>query len=233
MLGLARPEDHAVVADETTSAVRLALRVGAGLAIAAVAAQSVADLANFAFFDRTVGQLNADAEPNLWSWASATATAYAALALLLLALVRPGRRVALALLAAAAAFFSLDDALEIHERIRWVGGWQDPQRVLWPALYLPLLAAVFVVLWRIAGEAASRACLFVHVGLCLLAAAVACELAGAVLVWIGLGVGTFAYELEVIVEEGLELSGWILIATGTIADFLARVARTGSSPSAG
>lgn len=231
VLRLARHDgdNNVAAADEASDLVSPVLRLGVALAIAAVAAQSVADLVNFAFLDRSVGQLNADAEPNVWSWASTIATACAGLSLLLLALVRVDRRPSLALVAAATAFLSLDDALQIHERARF-GGWEDSQRVLWPALYLPLLLAVFVVVWRIAGEVASRAGVVVRLGLCFLAAAVAGELAGAVLVAIGRGTGTFAYELEVIVEEGLEIGGWILISTGIIADMLDRVARAGTVP---
>lgn len=206
--------------------VAVALEVGTWIAAAAVALQSVADLVGYAFFDRA-DQLNADAEPNLWSWASATATACAAFALLLLALTRPGRRTVLVFLAAATGFFSLDDALQVHERLRGVVGWEDPQRALWPAVYLPLLAAVFLLLWRVAGEAAPRIGLTIRLGLGFLVAAVACELISAVMVQVELGPGTLAYELEVIVEEGLELAGWILIASALAADLLDRVAAAG------
>jgi hypothetical protein len=54
----------------------------------------------------------------------------------------------------------------------------------------------------------------------MLVAAVGCEVASFGLVQVGLDKGTFAYELEVIVEEGLELAGWILIASGLLAAFV-------------
>ena len=59
----------------------------------------------------------------------------------------------------------------------------------------------------------------------MLVAAVGCEVVSFGMVQIGLDRGTFAYELEVIVEEGLELAGWILIASGLMAGLVDRTTR--------
>ena len=197
------------------------VRVGVLTAGVAVAAQSAADIVGFFWFDRMVGQLNAGSELTIWSWASSTAIACAALATALLAVAHDKYRTTYLFLVAALAFFSADDTLQVHERLKAnLGGTRDAVRIIWPIVYLPLLIASFSLLWRCAAHATRSATRNIRLGLLLLVAAVGCEVASFGLVQVGLDKGTFAYELEVIVEEGLELAGWILIASGLLAAFV-------------
>jgi hypothetical protein len=158
------------------------------------------------------------------AWASSTITGFTAFVLFLLLLARSQRRRVLGLLVVLVTFFSLDDSLQIHERLRYGGlGLDESVRVVWPIVYLPLLAAVSVLLWSLAAETLEGKRIM-RAGLVMLAAAVACELVSAGLVQGGYGRGTVLYDLEVAVEEGLELAGWIFLAAGFSADLLARAA---------
>lgn len=204
----------------------LIVRVGVWVAVVGFAAQGIADIVGFIWFDGTVGQLSADAEPTIWSWASSTATACAALAAGLLAVAHGGRRRTYLFLAATLAFFSADDMLQIHERLNAnLGGADETTRIVWPVVYLPLLIASFLLLWRCAAHACGPASRSIRLGLLMLVAAVGCEVVSFGMVQIELDRGTFAYELEVIVEEGLELAGWILIASGLMAGLVDRTTR--------
>ena len=60
-----------------------------------------------------------------------------------------------------------------------------------------------------------------RIGLFMLVAAVAAEEIAAVIVQEGQGHLSIAYNLEVVVEEGLELAGWMIIATGLLATAIA------------
>jgi hypothetical protein len=79
---------------------------------------------------------------------------------------------------------------------------------------MPLLALAAVLLWRAAAEAGGRTGNVVRAGLVLLVAAVAFEAATPVLFQFDWGQNSIPYETEVVVEEGCELSGWILVASG-------------------
>lgn len=204
----------------------LIVRVGMWVAAVGFAAQGIADMVGFIWFDGTVGQLSADAELTIWSWASSTATACAALAAGLLAVAQRGRRLTYLFLAATLAFFSADDMLQIHERLKAnLGGAHETTRIVWPVVYLPLLVASFLLLWRCAAHAFGPARRSIRLGLLMLVAAVGWEAVSFFMVQIGLDRGTFAYELEVVVEEGLELAGWILIASGLMAGLVDRATR--------
>jgi hypothetical protein len=91
--------------------------------------------------------------------------------------------------------------------------------VLWPGLYLPLLAALAVALVAVARELPRDARRFVVAGLALLAAAVALEVLSAGVIRSGHDRGSLLYELETVLEEGAELAGWILIAGALLSAF--------------
>jgi len=201
----------------------LIVRVGVWIAVVGFAAQSAADVVGFVWFDRMVGQLNADDELTIWSWASSTATACAAFGAGLLAVADKRRRIDYVFLAATLAFFSADDMLQIHERLKVnLGGANEAARIVWPTVYLPLFIASFLLLWWRSAVEFGQAMRSIRLGLLMLVAAVGCEVVSFGMVQIGLDAGTFAYELEVIVEEGLELAAWILIASGLMAGFVDR-----------
>jgi hypothetical protein len=194
------------------------------LAVAGVAVQTVVDLVVHWGFDHDVWALLADSDESVFAWASIVATFAAALGALLLSFaVRDGRAL-LWFVAAAAAFLSLDDFVQIHERLGERAGGQDqegwePGRLVWPALFFPLLAALFLALRRVAARLGGRAGRLVLIGLALFAAAIALELASAGIVRAGYGGGTTLYELEVVAEEGAELAGWVLVAGALLAGF--------------
>jgi hypothetical protein len=193
------------------------------LAVGATAAQTLIHLVNlFALGDRYY-HLDVSAEQTAFSWASTVATFAAACAALLLA-ARPDtpRRGRMLLLAAALAYLSLDDFIELHERLGdWVGDELGlPEAIgprIWVIVYLPVLVAAALLLVWSALSSPPRPRRYQLAGIGLLVAAVLSE---------GLGVLTKLLEehgietphrLRAGLEEGLELSGWILIAAGLVA----------------
>ena len=99
---------------------------------------------------------------------------------------------------------------------------------LWLILYLPLLLLAGLVLWRVAQEAQPPADRAVLVGLGLLVASIPVELAGAVTRKLAEDSTEVPETFRVAIEEGLELGGWILIATGLTAILCSALMRTAS-----
>lgn len=196
--------------------------VVAGLAVAVVAVlvQTAAHLGNAAFLDNRFTLLSADAEGTPFSWASTVACFAAAFAVLLAAAAFPALAPRLLLLAAILAFFSLDDAVGLHERLGaevlspLLGLPAYTSRLLWPAVYVPLLLLAVALLWRLAREGPTRARHSVRLGVALLAGAVAAEAASTLLFRLGVTHGDRIDFFEVALEEGVELAGWIFVAAG-------------------
>jgi hypothetical protein len=211
--------------DSTTDRV---LAIGLILAIAGAVLQALSHMVNVFVFDGEHFNLDAEADSNAWAWASSVATftcAFIAAVLALLARTNAGR---LWFLAGVLAFFSVDDLVKIHEglgtRVRerifdLPTGWG---RLAWPAIFFPLLAAVFLLLWGLAREAPERAGLWIQVGLGLLVFAVGLELLSAPWYIEGHSPHSVPGATEVAIEEGAELAGWILIATGLTPVLLQR-----------
>jgi hypothetical protein len=163
--------------------------------------------------------LDADAEHTVFSWMGSAVTFAAALACVLLAAPSFARGRLLVPLGGLVAFLSLDEAVSVHERIgiriadlfdlsiTW-------SRVIWPAVYLPLMLAVLALLVAAVRTAPRDTSRLVLVGLGCLSAAVAAEIVSAPL---STAVDAFTEALVVAVEEGLELAGWGLIATGLLS----------------
>ena len=129
--------------------------------------------------------------------------------------------------ALACFFFSADDTLMVHEHIRFsIFGLDEPGRVLWPIVYLPLAGTVLVILWRLSRRLPPIAARALVAGLACLVVAVGLEMVSLVMVNAGYPEGSRAYEVEVIFEEGLELAGWILIASSMAAGALALLERS-------
>lgn len=217
------PEPSATADDDT--AVRRILKGAAFLAIAAVVVQTAAHLVDVVVFDLSVNLINVDSDTSAFTWASVVTEGTAAAMVLLIAATVSTRQGPILLLSGLLAFFSLDDAVEIHERIsshasRFLD-FPHSSRVFWPLVFLPLLATTFVLLWNLALHAHPSAGRAIRRGLLLLAAAVALEVASPLLIsaW---DHGDLPYELEVVLEEGLELGGWIMIAAGVAMTLVAR-----------
>ena len=214
------------------------------LAALGVVLQSLLHLVDAVFFDLRIDRLDADRDQSVWSWTGSSAELMAALGALLLLVLAPRRWKALGFLTLAFAFFSMDDTARIHEalgNLPFLKATGLSARIVWPLLYAPLMLAVYVVLWRVTGAMAQRCRRATISGLVLLGVAVVLELAASTaLIKAGYGriddgsrVGSMIYELEVVVEEALELGGWLLIAAAVIAtalDLLVRRVAARSAP---
>lgn len=191
------------------------VRMGVWLTIAAVAFQTACYVLN-GVFDLDIGAANLDADNTPFSWASTAATfAVAYMALLLAGRSRARRRLVAA--SAIVAFLSMDDMLALHERlsesVERHSSFSEIGRIVWPILFLPGLAFVFFAFWTLARPALPRAALVIRGGLILLALGVGLEMASSLFFAAGSEKGS-AYHLEVALEEGCELAGWMLLATG-------------------
>lgn len=183
------------------------------IAVGAVVVQTSLHIANFAFWK--VDGLDADQEYNAFAWASTMTTFAAAFFLFVPAVAAGALDRATAALAAVIAFFSIDDAVGIHERlaersVEVLNVEVSLERVTWPLFFLPALVFVFVMLLRMARKSPDRISFAVKCGLLLLAAAVFAEVTSAA--YLSEGKVTWTETLEVAFEEGAELAGWILIA---------------------
>lgn len=205
------------------------LRAGAWIALAVAVAQAVFHTFNMLVLDGRAWHLNADEDGNTLSWLGSMTIFAAAVGSLLLASVAP-RRLSLLVLAAVVAVLSLDELVAIHERLGQEGretlGLDDELgRVVWPVLFLPLLAAVLVTAWHVLGVLAPAARRRLLLGLGLLAFAVALEVAWTPFFVAGGDVGDWPDVLQVAVEEGAEVAGWILVASALLAEFVRRARR--------
>ena len=199
------------------------LRIGVRLAIVAVAVQTVAHLGNEFLLDDRVEGLDADIEGNVFTWASTVMTFTAGVAAFLHAVAFSARRREFGALAALAFWFSLDDAILVHERLALelgedVLGLADFVAVrLWLVLYAPLLLLAGFLLWKVGQALWEPAARIVRLGLWLLIGSIPVEVAGAGTRWLDEEGTSVPEDLRIAVEEGLELGGWILIAVGLLA----------------
>lgn len=198
------------------------LRVGLAIAVAGIVVQGVAHATNVLAFDSRYFSLDASAEGNAFAWASTMATFAAACGAAVLGLLDARNRTLALALTTLLLFLSLDDFVEIHEKLgERVGERLDlPDAIgvrIWVVLYLPLLALVALALWRLARDMPERIRRYLALALVLLVAGVLSE---------GLGVITKELEEEGIetphrlrsgLEEALELGGWILLAAALVA----------------
>ncbi|MDQ3777504.1 MAG: hypothetical protein M3310_01350 [Actinomycetota bacterium] len=199
------------------------LQRGKIAAVAAVSIQTVLHLTNeFVLGDR-IESVDADVEGGIFTWASSAAVFAVAPAALVYAAAVPVRRRAFLFVAATAAFFSLDDTVQVHERIALrVGenllGLPDYAAVrLWLVFYLPLLALMAAVLWTVARDVWTPAGNAIRLGLVLLALSIPAEVAGLVTRPLEEDGQEAPNDLRVAVEEAFELGGWIVVATGVTA----------------
>lgn len=209
------------------------------LACAGFALLGLGHLVNHALFDGDVWNLNPATEGNAWTWASSSAVLAASFAVLLRTLAVDERRLYYGALAVALAFFSLDDAVEVHEKLgRAVGvrlldsapGYV--QNRVWLALYVPLLVFVAVALWR-ESSGAHRARRTIRLGLILLVAAIASEAVGFATKPLERRGITWPDLVRLGVEEGVELAGWIVVAAGLTALTTLAVAASATPGGAG
>jgi len=209
---------------------------GATLAAASAAATIVSQIVNEFVLGSGQPQLDVDREWNIWAWVGSASILAAASVAFLSAVAIRAWAVRLGMLAAWFAFLSLDDIVEVHERIGIRLGTAtgliegDESARLWVVVYLPAMAVSLVVLLKIRRELCSApAQRVMHWGLLLIGLAVAAEVLGSVTRRIG-GSGAWPYDLTVAVEEAAETAGWILLATGVAAVLFAAVAAAEERP---
>ena len=196
---------------------RVTVRVALALAVALVVLQLGQELV----LGDPVAMLDADEEHNLWTWTHVAVQLATCFSLLLLA-AQSSRRAPLWFAAATMLFLSLDEFLEIHGRLAdELVFFPHAGRLIWPMLYLPLLGALLVVLWRTAEPDHDSARALVRAGLALLVTAVVLELASVGIFLVADGFGVL-YNIEVALEEGAEGAGWLMVAGGFASVVLSR-----------
>jgi hypothetical protein len=158
--------------------------------------------------------LHADTATAFATWAGTAAVGLAALSGLALALFGWRARVT-APMAAVFGFLALDEAVEVHERLarrllEAVGGDSADAGRVWPILYGPLVAFGAVLLLKAVGDAERRSRRLGWIGLGCLGAALLTEVTWAA-VRSDSAYGGTAHHVAIVLEEGLELAGWLLI----------------------
>jgi hypothetical protein len=220
-------------AQQTPDTARRLTRLGGRLALIAVVVQTAAHLGNAYLLDYRLGLANAEGDTTAWSWSSAVVTFTVAFCLALrLVITRSGQLVDwLAVLGL--MFLSQDDTNAYHERLSTVYrsiSWLPDHsgRLLWPVLFAPLMLLIVFVLVRRSRSAAPHARSQVHVGIALLFAAILLEMASTALVNV-VDYEHWSYVVEVALEEGAELGGWILVASGFTAMLVTTILAQGSA----
>jgi hypothetical protein len=197
---------------------------GFAVAVAAVGVQTAAHLANAYLLQSRYPGLDAATEGNAFAWAASLATLAAAGGSLGIAVTAErGARLHGAALAVLIAFLAADDMADLHDvlasdvsadlpgRLGGLGAWAMP------GVYLPVLLLAFALLVRSALAAAPAATRPLCIGIGLLTAAIAVRLVAAAVQLEG---GTFPSAIRTAgeaLQQGMELGGWILVATGLAA----------------
>lgn len=199
------------------------MRVGVVVAVAGVVVQVLSQLLNYFVFDFGIWNLNVDADNNSFAWASSVAQFAAAFCCALLLLTGWWSFRRLLALTLILAYFSLDDIARFHEEIAYsfredVLGLQLAYgRIIWPIMFLPLLAAAFILLWRFAERTSESPGRAIRISLVMLVLAVCAEAFSTVFHVGDDPEGTLQDILQVAVEESLELAAWVLIAAAAAA----------------
>jgi hypothetical protein len=192
------------------------------VAVLAVAAQTAAHLTNAFVLGHAYPGLDAAVDRNVFDWMSFSAALVAASGLIVLITLAPARRKSAALLALLVPFLAVDDLTNLHDRLGIafaqalpepldrVGEWSTP------ALYLPVLALTFGLLWWHA-RATTKPARQIQAALFLLAAAMAFRVFVAILEIRGIHARDAVRVIGAAVLEGAELAAWILLAAAFVA----------------
>jgi len=198
--------------------------IGIVLACAAASIQTVLYLTDVYVLDRSVAMFDVD-EGAISTWSSSCATFAVGLVAFLLFFVDPKERVRGPALALTTAYLSFDDTATLHETIGYkVTGALNLSnsyaQVMWPLLYFPLLTIVALLMLRL-GRDTPTAHRLIVAGLALLVTGVVMNMAGILLDLADVAKTSWLWTFEFTVEEGVELAGWILIASGASARLIA------------
>jgi hypothetical protein len=205
---------------------------GAIAAVAAVVCQSALYLWNSFALDRPLYDIGNARTFNAWA-GDVSLAACAALAALLAVAARRNRGTAMAL-TPLLVFFAIDEGTEIHDTIaeqvaNALGIHRFGPDFVWPFLYAPLLLLAGALILRIGRSAIGLSRGSFRVGLAALVVAVVAQL-----VWGALenqvGYLSKGHILEIVVEEGGELGGWLMVGTGLAAAAVGARSWSGSPP---
>jgi hypothetical protein len=200
MLSGAAPQEQAPLSRDGTARITRIAVLGV---LALVSAAIAAHLIDFGVYDLRIRAMNAGLGSSPVGWVSPIAIAVALAATLLL--VRRGR--AGAWLAAVLAVVLVLSTRHLGESL--------PH---WRLLLLPPLGLALFLLWRAADSLdplAGRTC---RAGCVLLVGAFGLHVFGAtVLHALGIGDNSWTYQVKVALKEGLEIAGWLLVASGLAA----------------
>ncbi len=197
---------------------RRILSVGSVAVAALVTAQTAGHLASL--LADGLRFLDVNQERAIWPMVSACLVLTAACSCRILAVHAHVRWIKV--LGGLLAFLAVDELLMFHEGIgigaaralRLPDTWDS---ALWPLIYLPMLAVVFVLLGVIAHrEAPHGPARAIRTGLRLLVSAVVVEVLSAPLSTATSSSG-LPHSMASMIEEGLELGGWGLIAIGLVS----------------
>jgi hypothetical protein len=203
------------------AAAKRVLRAGYAVFVAAVIVLAALHLTNVVFLHGAYPALDAGIDGSISDWISVVAEFAVAAAAAAHARRAADGRLRLALLAAALAFFAVDDAVSLHERFghalgRWLGGTgQGDEAYL--LVYLPALIFAFVGLLGVARDASGGARSAIASGLALLVAAVVARLVAGVLTAGDVPIAGVVRALGVVAMQGAETGAWVLIAAGLTA----------------
>lgn len=198
------------------------LPLGLFLAAAGAAFVLALNTVNVILFDSRYVEFNASGEHNPPTWASVVTTFTVAFVCLLTSIWRRHDFRLFAGAAVLCAFLSLDDSVEIHERLGdGLGHALDLPSFLstrtWMLLYFPVLAAAAVLLWRLGQRVPEHIRRYHHAGLVLLVLAILLEGAGIPTGYLQENGTEVPHGLRAGFEEAAELAGWILIAVSLTA----------------
>jgi hypothetical protein len=191
---------------ESSVAERRLIAAGICATCALVLAQTIAELVDYRFFDLRLGVLRSDGDGGLFGAIGVIALLSTSAAAWLGLLRLPDLRRPLEILAPLVTFLAIDKGLRLHDHI--------PH---WLALYLPLLAGVFLLLLAIARRTSLQARRLIVAALALLALAFLVHQYGdSVLVHLHEPSTGWAYQLKGVVKHGAELAGWLFVAVAIV-----------------
>jgi hypothetical protein len=179
----------------------LVLRVSIGVVVVLVAAQTVAQLLDFAVFDLRIAALNSNRHASVFGALSLAANGAAAIAAARWGAWSGPRQAWSAGAALIAAVFAL--------RISDLGSGGAVRF----ALLLPLVASLLVIVWRLTVDARGNIRAAVRVSLGLLVLSYIAHVVGpAIVTGLGYTGDSWAYQIKGVVKHGCELGGWTLLA---------------------
>ncbi len=206
------------------------------MAIVAACGVTIGGVINALALDDAIPDLDAGIEGSVNNWLTVVGSAIAAFAAAGHAYVVPARRRWFIALAAIFAFLSLDDLTQIHERTAsnlqgrldfLPGAIADHIEIV---IFAPIFALALVLAWAVAREVPARPGRLLQAGLILLVAAVVVDLGATATEELKQDGTEWPHETRIAFEEGLEVSGWIIVS-GALTS-LAFVALLEARPSA-